>query len=186
MKVVTAEILYLFKSERLGFRVWKKSDLAYYIAMNSDDEVMRYFPKEFRPDALGSAQSIERFMDHYNKYGYTYFAVDYIENNEFIGFLGMKTISYEAFFSPGVDIGWRFRKEYWGRGLATEGAIASRDYFFSNFDVGRLISLTPLQNQPSWNVMEKIGMKKIGTFNHPMIENEDPLAEHVVYELLNK
>lgn len=182
---MTADNAYLFKSERLGFRVWKKSDLAYYISMNSDQEVMRYFPEEFRLNAKGSAKSIQSFMEHYHKFGYTYFAVDFIEKGEFIGFIGMKTISYDAFFSPGVDIGWRLRKEYWGRGLATEGAIASRDYFFRNFEIGRLISLTPVQNQASWNVMEKMGMKKLGFFNHPMIDDEDPLAEHVVYELLN-
>ena len=56
---MTADNTYLFKSERLGFRVWKKPDLAHYIRMNSDEEVMRYFPKEFRPDAQGSAQSIQ-------------------------------------------------------------------------------------------------------------------------------
>ena len=125
-------------------------------------------------------------MDHYDEYGYTYFAVDYLVDNEFIGFIGMKTISYEAYFSPGVDIGWRLRKEYWGRGLATEGAIASRDYFFSNFEIERLISLTPVQNNASWNVMKKIGMQKIGNFNHPLIDDDDPLAKHVVYELLKK
>ena len=42
-----SDIAYLFKSERLGFRVWNDYDLAFYISMNSDQEVMRYFPKEF-------------------------------------------------------------------------------------------------------------------------------------------
>ena len=122
-------------------------------------------------------------MKHYHDYGFTYFAVDLLEQSQFVGFIGMKTVTYQAFFTPGVDIGWRLSEEYWGRGLATEGARKCKDYFFDNFDYERLISLTPVQNIPSWKVMEKIGMEKLGYFDHPLLEEQDPLLNHVVYEI---
>ena len=174
---------YLFLSERLGFRTWKEEDIQVYAEMNQDPEVMKYFPQEFWLDHAKSAKSIEGFMNHYHQHGFTYFAVDVIDENRFIGFIGMKTISYDVFFAPAIDIGWRLRKDFWGRGYATEGAKRCVEFFFENFKYDRLVSLTPTKNKASWNIMEKIGMQKITTFMHPMVEKDDPLSEHVLYEL---
>ncbi len=174
---------YLIETSRLGLRAWKDSDLDTFSAMNSDESVMKYFPKKFRLNKEESKKSIEGFMDHYHKHGFTYFATDLLADDEFIGFIGMKTLGFDAFFTPGVDIGWRLSKDYWGRGLATEGAIAARNYFFEHFNYDKLFSLTPIQNQPSWSVMEKIGMEKIGVFDHPLIDANDELQKHVVYHI---
>lgn len=174
---------FIFTSDRLGFRTWHPDDLEPYREMNTDTEVMKYFPKDFWLDKQGSQRSIDGFMEHYHKFGFTYYAVDLLESQEFIGFIGMKTISYEIFFAPAVDIGWRLGKKFWGKGYATEGALRCRDYFFKNFTYDRLVSLTPIRNMASWNVMEKIGMSRVQEFAHPIVDQDHQLSQHVLYEL---
>ena len=164
-------------------RVWEQSDLQLYTDMNSDSEVMKYFPEKFRPGSEQSLKSVNNFMKHYEDHGFTYFATDYLPDNTFIGFIGMKWIEYEVFFGPAIDIGWRLRKEYWGKGLATEGAKACLEYYFQNFNQTRIVSLTPVKNYASEKVMKKIGMKKVSTFKHPLIDQNDNLCEHVLYEV---
>lgn len=46
---------YIFKSDRLGFRKWSKNDLDEFLKLNSDEEVMEYFPK------LLSKNDVEEF-----------------------------------------------------------------------------------------------------------------------------
>ncbi|WP_235294803.1 GNAT family N-acetyltransferase [Portibacter lacus] len=174
---------YLFFSERLGFRLWKETDLKIYTELSSDPEVMRFFPQEFWLDERSAKLSISGFQKHYREYGFTYFAVDKLDTADFIGFIGVKTISYDAFFAPAVDIGWRLHKDFWGNGYATEGAKRTLAWFFENFDLDRIVSMTPEKNIPSENVMIKIGMNKIETFNHPLLVTEDPLSKHVLYEI---
>lgn len=177
------QIKHIFFSKRLGFRNWKEDDLALYASLSSDPEVMRFFPEEFHLDHAKAKKSIDGFRAHFNRYGFTYFAVDLLESNQFIGFIGMKTIAYEIFFAPAVDIGWRLDKKYWGRGYATEGALAAMEWFFMNNKGKRLVSLTPTSNGPSENVMKKIGMNKVCEFDHPLLDKSDPLLKHVLYEI---
>jgi RimJ/RimL family protein N-acetyltransferase len=61
---------------------------------------------------------------------------------------------------PGeVEIGWWLRPEAWGRGLATEGALALRDEGFERVGLDRLIARFRPENRASGRIMEKIGMR---------------------------
>jgi [ribosomal protein S5]-alanine N-acetyltransferase len=56
------------------------------------------------------------------------------------------------------EIGYHLRRDHWGRGLATEAAIACRDWAFANLNTERVISLIRLENLPSRRVAERVGM----------------------------
>jgi len=172
---------YCITTPRLGFRNWRKSDLQRYVVMNQDPDVMQYFPQLLAPEQ--SEASFERMKKHYDEHGFTFFAVDNIEEEKFIGFIGLVNTRFESHFTPCVEIGWRLMKEYWGRGLATEGAAACLDYAFKELGLKEVYSFTPKSNFPSERVMQKIGMTKVGTFNHPMIPDH-PLEEHLLYRRL--
>ena len=60
--------------------------------------------------------------------------------------------------APEVEIGYRLRPDYWGRGLGTEAAAATRDYGFGELGMTRLISLIQPENIASVRIAEKIGM----------------------------
>ncbi len=56
------------------------------------------------------------------------------------------------------EIGYHLRRDYWGQGLATEAAIACRDWAFAHLKNERLISLIRRENLPSRRVAERAGM----------------------------
>lgn len=168
-------------TERLILRTWCEVDIEPFVQMNSDHIVMKYFPDVMSRDQ--TLQAVERIKQHFDEYGYGWFAVDAKSTEEFIGFIGFSHPRFESFFTPCVEIGWRLKSEYWGKGLATEGANACLQYGFENLNLNKIYSFTAEPNAPSANVMKKIGMKHIGTFNHPMLNADSWLCKHLLYEV---
>lgn len=174
---------YLFTSQRLGFRPWKPNDLDQFAAMNTDPMVMEYFPKPL--SRKESAEFLDRLFNHYAKHGYCYFAVEILESREWIGFTGLAYQTYEAAFTPATDIGWRLKRSVWGRGFATEAVKRCLQYAFEDLGLQKVISTCPKQNHRSELVMQKIGMKKAGEFDHPNLQEYPGLQKCVWYEIEN-
>tara|TARA_R110001599_G_scaffold69410_3_gene195399 strand:- start:173935 stop:174471 length:537 start_codon:yes stop_codon:yes gene_type:complete len=171
---------YYFNSERLGFRSFKETDLDLFHKMNSDPEVMEFFPSVLEKEQTLSLMN--RINDHIGKHGFGFYAVDLLSEKKFVGFIGLKRTDFEADFTPCVEIGWRLDKKYWNRGLATEGASRCLDFALSDLNLDEVYSFTSLLNKTSERVMQKIGMKKIGEFDHPLVEDEHPLKIHCLYK----
>ena len=174
---------YLFTSPRLGFRNWRDSDLEAFHAMNTDPEVMQFFP--FIPSRKQTARLMDRMQVMFDQKGYCYYAVEKIEDSEFIGFIGLAWQTYEADFTPCTDIGWRLIHAEWGKGYATEGAKRCLEEAFSKHGLATIKSVAAQINLPSINVMEKIGMHKAGTFEHPKLTDYPHLKTCVLYEISN-
>ena len=169
------------ETSRLILRNWLPSDYEPYIAMNLDAEVMEFFPSiSTRAETLAQ---IERVTRHINDCGYGFFAVEQKDNGQFIGFTGLSHPQFETHFTPCVEIGWRLSKENWGRGFATEAAQACLDFGFNVQGLDEIYSFTSVNNKRSEHVMEKIGMKKEGYFDHPLVEDGHVLKKHVLYKI---
>ena len=74
---------YLFKTERLGFRNWTKSDTPLMTRISADVEVMKHFPAIATPQQ--TAEFIKRMQTMLSEKNYCYFAVDLLIDNSFIG-----------------------------------------------------------------------------------------------------
>ena len=172
---------YIFQSERLGFRNWEDRDLPGFIEMNADPGVMEYFPTV--RTAAQSREGMVHLQAYFSRWGFTFYAVDRLDSQEWIGFIGLKGINFEASFTPGVEIGWRLQKKHWGCGFATEGALACLKYGFEVLSLDRIWSFTAVPNKRSERVMKKIGMLKIGEFDHPKLEKGHWLERHVLYRV---
>lgn len=172
---------FLFTTERLGFRNWTNNDLVEFAAINADLEVMEHFPKPLNNEE--TAAFIDRLTHHYEKYGYNYFATEILETGEFIGFIGLAFQDYKTDFTPAIDIGWRLKKSAWGKGFATEGAKKCLEYGFEMINLEQIIATCTVQNFASESVMKKIGMTKIGEFNHPKLKDFPELQRCICYEL---
>ena len=84
---------------------------------------------------------------------------------------------------PCVEIGWRLTRKAWGHGYATEAAKACLDYAWNVLHLDKVYAYTAALNLRSQKVMDKIGMKMAGKFDHPKLEAGHPLQPHVVYEI---
>ena len=172
---------YLFTSDRLGFRNWQEKDKIPFSKMTSDKEVMKYFPKT--ATKTESDDLIKRLKNHCDDFGYTFFAVDELATKKFIGFIGLVNTSFKASFTPCVEIGWRLQRESWNKGFATEGAKRCLQFAFNDLNLDKIYSFTALDNKNSENVMRKIGMKKQGTFEHPLLEDGHWLKTELLYKI---
>lgn len=171
---------YLIKTSRLGLRTWKRCDLKPFAKINGDPMVMRCYPNVLTREQ--SDNFVKRIIKQYQDYGFSVYAVDHLANQQFIGYIGFMRPKFESDFTPCIEIGWRLDANYWNKGLATEGALACLDYGFKVLDFKEIYSFTATTNKPSERVMQKIGLKKIGTFEHPLLEKESPLRTHLLYK----
>ena len=96
---------------RLRLRRWRDDDLDAYARVCADPEVMRYLGgTPFTRDQ--SEQQMRAFMEHWSERGFGLWAVDHLDDDQFIGFIGLSTHTW----FPGVEVGWRLDRAYWGRG----------------------------------------------------------------------
>lgn len=167
---------------RLKLREWKQEDKEPFFKLNSDPRVMKFMPKLLSKEE--SDQLVESIKSKFKEDGYSFFAVELIEDKSFIGFIGLSIPKFDAFFTPCVEIGWRLAYDYWGKGYATEGAKASLDYGFQELGLSEIFAFTASQNVRSRQVMERIEMKYIDEFNHPKLPQGHPLEKHVLYKIL--
>jgi RimJ/RimL family protein N-acetyltransferase len=162
------ESFYLFTTPRLGIRTWQNFDLEVFSSINADQEIMRFFQK---PLTVEETQSmIDRMHLLYQDRGYCYFAVDLLETKELIGTIGLGWKTFDADFTPCVDIGWRIGKKWWNQGLTTEGAAACLD-FARQLGIPEVLSMASVGNLASIQVMKKIGMEYWKDFDHPELQN---------------
>lgn len=174
---------YIFKSERLGFRNWNLTDIEKMQEINSDEKVMEFFPNI--PTIEQTIEFVERMQKQFEKKSFCYFAVDKLEDNEFIGFIGLSEQAYEADFTPCVDIGWRIKSSEWNKGYATEGAKKCLEYALSDLKLENIYSIAPKINKKSEYIMIKIGMKKQYEFEHSLLEKFEQLKTCVLYKYGN-
>lgn len=171
------------RTERLHLREWRDTDLAPFAALNADPAVVEYLA-----GALTRAQSdalAARIREHFERHGFGAWAVEVPRVTEFAGFIGLAIPSFEARFTPCVEIGWRLAREHWGRGYATEGARAALAFGFEQLDLAEIVSFTAVANQRSRTVMERIGMRRDPSddFDHPELPPDHPLRRHVLYRI---
>lgn len=172
---------YLFTSNRLGFRNWSINDLDAISVINSNQQVMEFFPSIQNREQTNDF--IERMQQHFESTGFCYFAIDHLEQQECIGFIGLCLQTFLPKKGNFVDIGWRLSPNYWNQGLATEGARACLKYGFEELNLQEIYSIAPAANEKSQKIMQKIGMNLIETFDHPKLMDNDRLRTCVLYRI---
>jgi len=144
----------ILESPRLQLREFTPEDADALAQVLSDPETMRYYPAPY--DRAGVEQWIERNRQRYQSDGVGLWAIELTKTQELIGDCGIIRQQVEG--EPLYEIGYHLRRDFWGQGLATEAAIACRDWAFANLKTDRLISLIRPENLPSRRVAARVGM----------------------------
>jgi len=170
-------------TERLLLRRWFPADREPFAQMNADPRVMQFFPGLLSREE--SDRGVDRIEAHFEEHGFGLCAVELSQDHAFIGFIGLQIPSFQASFTPCVEIGWRLAAEHWGTGLATEGARSIVRDAFETVGLKELVSFTVPGNIRSRRVMEKLGMIRdpAHDFDHPNLPEGHPLRRHVLYRL---
>lgn len=172
---------YLFTSQRLGFRNWEGDDLLPYSKMCADPEVMKYFPGTLNEDECQAF--INNMNAMFEDRGHCYFAVDTLDNSEFIGFIGLKWQTDRALDHPYLDIGWRLKKAAWGKGYGTEGAKECLKWAFDNLGQKSIYATATKENAASIRIMQKLGMQFVKEYSEPIFAKHPIFDKAVIYAI---
>jgi ribosomal-protein-alanine N-acetyltransferase len=144
----------ILQTARLLLRELTPQDADALALVLSDPETMRYYPARYDQD--GVEQWIERNRRRYQTDGIGLWAMELTKTKELIGDCGiiLQQVDGERLY----EIGYHFRRDFWGQGLATEAASACRDWGFAHRKTERLISLIRPENLPSQRVAARLGM----------------------------
>jgi RimJ/RimL family protein N-acetyltransferase len=168
-------------SERLILRSWRDEDLDPLFAINGDPESMRYFAA-----TLNRAESdawAARMRAHFAEHGWGLWVVEEAATGDFVGVVGLMTIPWQADFTPAVEIGWRIASGFRRQGYAEEAARAALGFGFATLGLQNIVAFTVPGNTASWKLMEKLGMRHEGEFEHPRLPEGHHYRRHLLYRM---
>jgi [ribosomal protein S5]-alanine N-acetyltransferase len=143
------------RTARLNLREFVQTDFHAIFAYSSDPRVTRYL--FFGPrDEDSTADYLEGLLASQRERPRSRFelAVEEIESGRVIGACDLSFIERNV-----VDLGYMLGLENWGKGYATEIALALIDAAFFDLRADRVISTVDVNNGASIRVLEKIGMR---------------------------
>jgi RimJ/RimL family protein N-acetyltransferase len=144
----------VLETERLWLREMAQEDLDAFSEILGDPETMRFYPHPYSREE--TSEAIERALRSYREDGFGKWALVLKDTGEFVGYCGLTLQDVDG--EKLVEVGYVVKKTHWRRGLASEAALACRDYTFDVVGVDRLIALVRLENEPSAGVARKLGM----------------------------
>lgn len=158
----------ILETPRLLLREVEETDVEGFFQMDSDPEVARYVggvPVQSREQCLEIIQSIQK---QYITYGMGRWTVILKETGEFAGWCGLKRIDGEWINGRTgfVDIGYRFQRQHWGKGYATEAAKPTLEYGFFVLGLKEICAFADLGNTASHHVLTKIGLLSGNEFEY--------------------
>jgi RimJ/RimL family protein N-acetyltransferase len=171
------------RSPRLLLRRWRDRDREPLAALNADPEVMRFMPA--RLSRRESNALLERIEADFDERGYGLWALEVAATGQFVGFTGLTLQSFEAEFTPAVEVGWRLSRSAWGQGFATEAARRALAFAFDVLALEEIVSMTATMNERSMAVMRRLGMTRdpLDDFDHPRVPEPSRLRRHVLYRM---
>jgi RimJ/RimL family protein N-acetyltransferase len=170
------------KTERLILRNWRPEDRAEYLATCNTEAVTRHLDGPASEEEVDAA--LARIAKSQEERGFSFWAVERQADSALLGYCGLRICEdLERPVNGDLEIGWRLREDAWGKGYALEAAKAALQWAWANLDADRIVSFTVRANEPSWRLMERLGMMRRADldFAHPRFPWDHPLSAHITY-----
>jgi len=146
MNIITLE------TDRLKLRGWRNEDFDEYAELCADAEVMRFIGGK-PVDRLEAWRQFAFHVGHWELRGYGHWVVEEKSTGRLVGRVGfLNPVGWPAF-----EIGWTLKREFWGKGYASEAARRALQYGFNELDKPHIISLIHPDNKASIHVAERLG-----------------------------
>jgi ribosomal-protein-alanine N-acetyltransferase len=144
------------RTERLLLRPPTLEDLPSWHATYVDAEEVWYgAPRSTFDENRGK---LVRQIAHHGEHGFGFCTVELLDGGEIIGAAGLQHLDG----GPEIEVGYRFLKQHWGQGYATESALASLDFGFEELGLDRIVAVALETNLASRRVLEKCGLEETG------------------------
>jgi RimJ/RimL family protein N-acetyltransferase len=159
-------------TSRLELRPHRSDDADFMMELNSDPEVTRYVPDGPLADRSKAVEIIESLRAQFIERRIGRFIVIERASGKRIGWCGLKWLEE----TNQIDLGYRFLRSSWGKGIAAEATIACLDYGFKSLNFEKITAQIMPTNIGSIAVAKKIGMKEVGR----TVEDE---IEFIIFEI---
>ena len=147
------------ETERLILRWFRADDFPAYLTMAQDPEVMKFLTGQPQTE-IEAWKNMAAHIGHWYFRGYGTWAVEEKATGAVVGRIGlMNPVGW-----PGFECGWTLARASWGKGYATESAIASLEYGFEKLHLNEIYGMADVNNIASQKVLVKAGLTYIETF----------------------
>ncbi len=154
------------ETERLILREILPTDIDGMFELHADPEVHRFLGNKTVISKGQTINIINFVRQQYMDFGIGRWAIIDKNTNKFIGWTGLEFVTetinnHKNYY----DLGYRLIRKYWGQGIATETAFASLKYAFNKLNAGEVFARADSENINSSNVLKKVGLTFIETFD---------------------
>ena len=143
-------------TERLCLRPATRDDLDVWLAISRDAEQAWW--GEPRSTVDDARANLQKHVTNQERDGFSLWPVELRTTGEVIGLTGLQHLAE----GPEIEVGYRFLRDHWGNGYATEAATAAIRFGFDELELDRIVAVTMPTNQASLRVMEKCGLAYVG------------------------
>jgi ribosomal-protein-alanine N-acetyltransferase len=145
----------MLETPRLKIRKLTRDDLDWLVEMRTRPEVYKYIggTRMQNPEAI--AKRLEFYLECYEKFGFGQCAMIWKETGERIGCSGLQPLEDTG----EIEVGYSLQPEFWRRGIGYECADAWLQYGFNKVGLERIVAIAVKENEGSWRIMEKCGMR---------------------------
>lgn len=151
------------ETTRLTLRRFTPDDIDVLVALDNDADVMRFVNNGAGVERSEVMETLDEWIAAYDdRPGFGFWAADDKQTGDFIGWFHFRSRADGR--ATEAELGYRLRREHWGRGLATEGSRALIDKGFEDLDIERVLAETMSVHAASRRVMEKAGLRLVRHF----------------------
>lgn len=154
------------QTERLILRPITLADAQDFFEMDSNPEVHKFLGNKPVKHIDECIAYITCVIEEYKAYGTSRLAIVLKDTNEFIGWAGVRLEQNVRKEFDYYDVGYRLKQRYWGKGYATEAALASLDFGFNQLQLKEIGAAAEANHIASNTILKKIGMQPSGTFTY--------------------
>lgn len=171
-----------YETERLRLTTWDDAAWAGFFEGTNTPEVMEWLGGVM--DADGMVAQRARAETCLADNGFCFWAVERKADGAILGFCGLKRVNAEGAHNPGdMEIGWRFASFAQGQGYAREAATCAMQAAFEDFNAPHVVAITIIENEPSWRLMQKLGMERRTDLDFTDPRYDAPLANAILYAI---
>lgn len=151
-------------TERLLLRDFTPDDVEALVELDADPQVVHHITGGI---VTPRSEVVDEILPAFLRYqeredGYGFWAAEELATGAFIGWFHLRPEPDHPADEP--ELGYRLRREAWGRGFATEGSLALVDAGFTWMGAQRVVAQTMVVHVASQRVMEKAGLRRVRTF----------------------
>lgn len=141
-------------TDRLLLRPFCEADFIDLAVLFADPEVMRYVGNGQPRSPEQAAQHLQWMIEHQATHGFSLWAVIRRIDDRLIGQCGLWHLDR----SNEIELGYKFARDCWGQGYATEASRAVITYGFETLELPELCGITHPDNFASQRILQKLGM----------------------------